>query len=520
MQSFTRFVDACASCVPSFHSTASRLLRNALRSSSRPNNDVRVKKKKANSMGDQPSSVVFGGMRFLLRGEGGSSLVVAVLRVDGSEESSALADLLAPWHVPSYPFVLRVSKRGGGDDHRPCPEVAAALGAAAVAAAPNALGERAEGALRAAFPASLCDAPSPLMASVLPDLSALWFRREITVEIKPKGGVMPRFGRAEIETYDGAICTRGIHPLKAAHCRFSLMQWWKREKALAAAAAAAPSNSVSRYCPVDFFGGHSGSGDAPDIEVRRRRALEALLDSPQNNLRCFASSQDCTHQGAWEHQQMSVAALLLQRIDRSRLVDCLLQALSASPVCGRLLELQSRSSVDIELLHWLVEFSQRPKEMNGGGVKRVRFEGAFLARCSCHNDQHPQVRGVDELVVEGSHFDAWLQDEINNYYVAATAKDCSIMVSFGSSGEPGSASTGSEAGTASECPQTPLSCWVENERHLSRLSLADGLQAHVCCVDIDSKRHKSLRHYNDHDAEIVAAARRALNSTVSSSRQL
>lgn len=386
---------------------------------------------------------------FFVVGEGRSSLVVSPDRV----VDAALRDLLSPHAMPAFRFVLRLCKRSGGDESRPCSVVLEFLGALAVAAPPVTLSETLSLKLKSLFADSLLCAASPLRAAILPDLSAMWSRRDFSVEIKPKGGVMPLFRSATVVMVDGTARQFSIHPLKRSRCRFSLMQYWKHRN----------SQERSAYCPLDLF-----SGD-PN---RMRRAIEALVENPQNNFRYFSPFSG-TSQLNVQRQHIAPAG------ESSVLCDMIVDALLKSPVLGLLRQLQARNVADIELLHQLQEFS-------ASEIQSVAFTANEVGCRCCETgctSSTPELHG-SAFCVSSRDWASWIERELDNFYVATTARDCSLLLTFGSR-SGATTDNGEEASSDSQV-------------------------AHVACIDVDSKRHKSVQHYFEHDQDIVKAAAASL----------
>ena len=136
-------------------------------------------------------------------------------------------------------------------------------------------------------------------ALVLPDYSLMAepsVAPVLAVEIKPKlGFLFPR---------------NLVHPTL---CNYCLKQYYKRQ--------VGKVKTTSQYCPLDLY-----SGD----KARMKQALNALLDSPQNNLRIFKNGQllhdeETAHNPSCENFLHSILG------SANDLADILVKALTESP---------------------------------------------------------------------------------------------------------------------------------------------------------------------------------------------
>eukprot|EP01133_Synstelium_polycarpum_P006905 gene6906-8027_t len=154
-------------------------------------------------------------------------------------------------------------------------------------------------------------------------------------------------------------------------------------------------SAVSEYCPLDLF-----SGDA----VRQQHAIRAMFECPQNNLKLFqdgvlmftgalgGGTDNNAHQSAGILSVDSLTSILVGILQKERsLLDNLRMA-------------QQLDSLDIEAIHYLYcKLEQIPN-----------IDPSDLSRFS----------DLDNLTNEQ------MEQEINKYLIATTAKDCSIMATF------------------------------------------------------------------------------------------
>ncbi|RID44997.1 hypothetical protein BRARA_I01755 [Brassica rapa] len=213
----------------------------------------------------------------------------------------------------------------------------------------------------------------------------------LSVEIKPKCGFLPtsRFISEE-------------NKLKRSVSRFKMHQILKLEQN--------EISEVSEYDPLDLF---SGSKD------RVSKAVKALYSIPQNNFRVFLNgslvlggSGESTGRTSPETAQAFEEALkgFIQSNDGLR-TKCFLQLVSDtvydSGVLDKLLEVQKLDKLDIE--------------------------GAIHCYYNIINQPCPMCKEAGLLEEEESLHCLPLDESlkiVRDYLIAATAKDCSLMISF------------------------------------------------------------------------------------------
>lgn len=220
----------------------------------------------------------------------------------------------------------------------------------------------------------------------------------VSVEIKPKCGFLPssRF-----------ISERNA--VKTSVTRFRMHQFLKlHQKEI---------SQVSEYDPLDLF---SGSRD------RIIRAVKSLISTPQNNFRLFlnsslvfgalgggmddvADSQTCKVSEAFEDVIKDVILA-----DRSHRLECFLELLAEmiirSGVLGRLLSVQKLDKFDIEgAIHAYYNIISQPCPIcKGLGDVKLSHQYSYIHSMSLEESQRI----------------------VREYLIAATAKDCSLMISF------------------------------------------------------------------------------------------
>jgi hypothetical protein len=258
-----------------------------------------------------------------------------------------------------------------------------------------------------------------------------------------------------------------MHSLKRSFCRFCLHQ---------------PSKGLtpqSAYCPLDLFSG------TPD---RVNRALSALLETPQNNLRLsFDGRRHNPSRGATA--EVFLTSLPLWRDvsgDRSGLLREALSAilLERRMVLERIRSLQETELLDIEGMHLLHLFVEELRPLADGPL------GPHLSCCS------PETSLALEYVLGHFHpscdwreLSLWhlreaYRETLRRFRVATTMKDLSILV-----------------GLRLLPPEsTPRGPWesplvVRGLRFSYEMSL----------IDLDAKNRKPLEWYHQRDQEILRA---------------
>jgi inositol-pentakisphosphate 2-kinase len=301
----------------------------------------------------------------------------------------------------------------------------------------------------------------------------------ITVEIKPKWGCLPTAGTISEE-----------NNIKKHVSRFSMHQHLKLKQG--------KISSLSKYSPLDLF-----SGNTDGIH----KALLALFETPQNNLRIFMDGVEIfggPEDGGSTEEAISILEEQLQRVSAApkgqrvvafqRLVAHMLHT---SKILESLLYVQQLDEYDIEGAIVAYHNFLKPDADTGTG-------DISLTNKSSHGTTNEAVgpgnTKIDNLVLEkeGKHIDRdldWVQslswDEsrrvVRNYLIAATAKDCGLMLTlrplYNNSGKP------------FPVPSTFVTaCPTTTQQFVYKIAL----------LDMDLKRLKKMPFYLSLDNEIVS----------------
>lgn len=213
----------------------------------------------------------------------------------------------------------------------------------------------------------------------------------VSVEIKPKCGFLP-FSRIISEK----------NAVKRTVTRFRMHQFLKLHQQ--------EISEISEYDPLDLF---SGSKD------KIHRATEALLSTPQNNFRVFVNG--CLvfgglGGGANSTNSMTAKAFedVLECVIRTRdglrtksFLQLVSETIFKSKVLDKLLEVQKLDIFDIEgAIHAYYNILSQP---------------CFVCK---HLDGEHKYASLHQMSLDES------LKIVRDYLIAASAKDCSLMISF------------------------------------------------------------------------------------------
>lgn len=251
----------------------------------------------------------------------------------------------------------------------------------------------------------------------------------ITVEVKPKMGFLP---------------TSPFIPqdqlTKLQVCKFQLLQRKKKRDGRI--------SSISDYCPLDLFSG---------CRVRMKRALEALLQNPQNNLAIFqdgrlvfgdrsetsasevldnvfnSESGDSLKVGSSETFCHLLCEALLKAKDSNDdcgsftpgVCQCKDRSCSGSESCqckdcrlpktcilGRILQMQKRDDLDVEGV--CSHFNEIMKQHFSKERLQRWLYGSWESGDTAFNGLYPKLQ--NSIL------------KVRDFLISATAKDCSVMI--------------------------------------------------------------------------------------------
>ncbi|RKP09909.1 inositol-pentakisphosphate 2-kinase [Thamnocephalis sphaerospora] len=190
----------------------------------------------------------------------------------------------------------------------------------------------------------------------------------IALELKPKWGFLPD---------PSSPYVHAIHPAKLHTCRYCMHQHLKRkQKCETDANTAANDNTAgwahSNYCPLDLF-----SGSLPRV----RRALAALAQCPQNNMRIWVTPGPST--AASPHLLGASTRSGLLAMDDIRLapfldrfLDMAAEILVREDLLSRLR--QHQRQLDEPGISTILRCYEQLREQSVHGVRKIRRIGSAL----------------------------------------------------------------------------------------------------------------------------------------------
>jgi hypothetical protein len=289
--------------------------------------------------------------------------------------------------------------------------------------------------------------PSPHAAPAL-RMNGWW-----SFELKPKWSSRPQIHRVTSAHVDLTV-----HPVKLQHERFALMQAYKARKAVLKGKMFA----TSRYSPEQLFTGQF---------VLIRESLQALRESPQNNLRVRYVDGEAEHSRVVD--LTLVPAEVLDSVATLLAMDDVLQTVRRLQEYGRhgITDSGGLPVVDVELLQGLMVSGE-----------------ASLA-----------FHYTDGSVVTREWTPTLAEECLDAFYVSTTAKDASIVVQLSAMGCGPSATWAPVLDTHHTTPAAG-SQWIASDEG----GALHGSGA-LFVLDLDSKKHKPLQWYHDRDQAILSA---------------
>ncbi|KAF9364006.1 Inositol-pentakisphosphate 2-kinase [Mortierella sp. NVP85] len=328
----------------------------------------------------------------------------------------------------------------------------------------------------------------------------------IALEIKPKWGFISR----------SAFIPRN-RDIKKRKCRFCMHQYYKLVSEQEA--------SLSEYCPIDLFSYE---------EALVQDALEALVKTPQNNLRLFL---DGVQQSISKETMMqclfgpdAAKVQLTEAITGDEeatlpvsLTDIITQILIQSPLLRKLGRLQlALDSLDVETVH---RFYAQMVDPVTNTLPEPTFEEflntaeAFMYRVDMgemmsHDQETFEAINAASLGIEPDDLEdleaipmGLMLHFIREFLLSATLKDCSILI------------TVRRMENAEETPESKINPATLRETYRSG-DVTDNkiqFQEHrrqikvmgidfiykITCIDLDPKKMASVPKYLNKDREIV-----------------
>lgn len=266
------------------------------------------------------------------------------------------------------------------------------------------------------------------------------------IEIKPKFG--------NILTCD--TIPQHERTLKHTKSRYSLHQTLKLEQGSIA--------SRSAYDPLDLFS---------NKKERMVRALIALFDNPQNNLSVFRGGDRCTLDDTGGLCQSILQTMLPSEMMASSAKETLsiilTEILLQEDILQNILRMQNICQYDVQAVEKLVCRMVSP-DVESNNSKSGEPTSALDRLLDLEEDE--------------------IMDILADYCIAATAKDCSVMISFSATGDASSSKR-----------QAPNPCGTG----AIRTSLGIHCLYRVTVVDLDRKNLEKIKAHATLDREIIRA---------------
>ncbi|GJJ69074.1 inositol-pentakisphosphate 2-kinase [Entomortierella parvispora] len=312
----------------------------------------------------------------------------------------------------------------------------------------------------------------------------------IAVEIKPKWGFLTK-----------SEFIRKDQEIKKRKCRFCMYQHQKKQKG--------QESHLSEYCPIDLFSGE---------ESLVHYALDALVRTPQNNLRLFVEG---TQKDISEDSMKSCLSVETEpssnTVDLSTtLPDVLAQILVDSPLLKRLGRLQlGLDSLDIETVHQFYEqlIRSSASETIAQPTLEEFFTAAetFLERTDMDGmmNQDQESFEAQNMSSLGFQADDDLDDVpeeiklhfIREYLLSATLKDCSVLITVRR--EDDADETG-EISKVQGKSVTEAGDRIEFKELHHRVVVNDVAFVYkITCIDLDPKKMSTIPMQLRKDREIV-----------------
>mmetsp|Transcript_692 Transcript_692/g.1608 ORF Transcript_692/g.1608 Transcript_692/m.1608 type:complete len:409 (-) Transcript_692:15-1241(-) len=230
----------------------------------------------------------------------------------------------------------------------------------------------------------------------------------ISIEIKPKCAAMPS-PKAVIHP---------DHSFKHEHSRYKLQQHLKKSQG--------KIDSMSEYDPIQLF-----SAD-PALKLK---ALQALFKSPQNNLAVYVNSLKVFPTGAWLSTGSGDSCRIGNQAPEELMRVLVKVLMQQQGTLDLIRSMQAKDEYDVEAIHMLYEYLLAGKRKSVG-----ELGGSEVYR-----------RSVENLYNMPRHC---MLSALENYLIAATAKDCSLIITMKRIAHPDASP--SSGNTASEAPSAGI----------------------------------------------------------------
>ncbi|KAF9546578.1 Inositol-pentakisphosphate 2-kinase [Mortierella hygrophila] len=334
---------------------------------------------------------------------------------------------------------------------------------------------------------------------------------DVAVEIKPKWGFLTK-----------SAFLRKDQDIKRRKCRFCMYQHQKIKTG--------QEGTLSKYCPIDLFSG---------TELLVQDAVDALVDTPQNNLRLFvdgiqksvnresmaqclsapstsATTQLQEQQQKRKPQWMEGDDPLDYEEDDSgpvRLTDVLTKILIESPLLRRLGRLQQAlDSLDVETVHQLYTYliEHDAAHLPEPTVEEfLETAEAFMDRTDMNAMMTEDQDTFESHNAAGLGFEPEDLEElpeplqlhfIREFLLSATLKDCSILITI----QRDTATVGVATTANATLSRLEVDAGSEFHEACHRIKVKEEMFLYkIICIDLDPKKMTSVPMYLKKDRTIV-----------------
>ncbi|GBC06743.1 hypothetical protein RclHR1_07000013 [Rhizophagus clarus] len=288
----------------------------------------------------------------------------------------------------------------------------------------------------------------------------------LSVELKPKCAFLP--SSPLIENF-----------VKLQSCRFCMHKYLKQ-------------GHITRYCPLDLF----------SLEDKRiRKAIDALIDCPRNNLKLFIQGMQIKiGKENWPTSLCKFFEVDYSELDDKKqqyvidmFIALLIQAIKEEQYLFRKLKTLQKTldELDIEGINkLLITYQPKLSELSLEEWKLIVDE--YVKRTATNNSNNENAREFMSTMEYKQ-----IRQRIYEHLMSATLKDCSIIFSFRKSDMRDVARQNSHS--------SPI---FQNKERLQQISLSDNYLDRsyvykVNVIDLDPKPLAKLPYYQELDAKIV-----------------
>jgi len=291
----------------------------------------------------------------------------------------------------------------------------------------------------------------------------------LCIEIKPKWGFLPTSHSYLNQEYSS---------LKTCYCRYCMHQYTKLSQN--------QISSISNYCPIDLF-----SND-PN---RQMYSIVELLCNPQNNIKIYCNGElefTGSQGGGVERDRESSISTISKLLETFKLFkgdqiikqlsQMIITILQKETVLSKIKNVQLLDNLDIEGIYYLYNKQQQQQQQQQQNTSDI-------INSDSGSDQL-KYKELDKLDKEQ------IEQEISNFLLSSTLKDCSIMISM-------IFNHTIQDSTKLDTYQFINSTTSINNNNNNNDNNDKSVIYKIGIVDLDTKKYSSIPHYFEHDQSIL-----------------